>query len=362
MPWRGMAAVALCASGCLLGSAAAQSTDRDAQWSDAAIRASRRELPGPASSPTRGQPAADLLAVADRGSGQVSVLDASDLMVLHRFMPRQPVVGQPKIAADGRYAFVLSKDGWLTQYDLWNGAMLVAEVRAGLMPRDFAVSADGRWILVGNASPHALALFDARLNLVRSFPARTLDSKASSAVASVHDAAPRKSFMIGFEELAQLWEISYDPQAEPIFDGLVHDYRMGEAIATAGFLGARRVPLDQPARIMGFDSAHRHVLATRRGIAVDAGEALDVINLDVRRRLTTLSVRPAASPQATTAFTGRGRPLLAVLDPIPHPLPIPRRGRYGGSRRAARHPSSYRELPCGSPTASRSTRRATSSW
>jgi hypothetical protein len=314
--WGALAAVALCATSWLLGSAAAQGTAGEAQWSDSAIRASRREMPAPAGSPTRSQPAADVLAVADGDSGQVTVVNASNLALLHQFAARQPVLGQPRLTADDRYALVLSQNGWLTQYDLWSGATPVAEVRAGLVARDFAVSADGRWILVGNASPHSLALFDARLNLVRSYPARTLDGSASSPVGSVHDAPARKSFVVAFETMAQLWELSYDPKAEPIFDGLVHDYRMGEAIATAGFLGARRVPLEQPIAVVGFDSAQRHVLATRRenaGAAHDAGGAVDVINLDVRRRLNTLDFQPASSAQAATSLTQRGRPLLAVV-------------------------------------------------
>lgn len=279
-------AVALVAAGCLFGWAAAQDV--------------------------QGAPP-DVMAVVEGESGRVSVLDGGKLELLRRLLPRQPLLGEPKVTPDGRYAIVASRDGWLAQYDLADGS-LVAQVRAGLSLRDFAISADGRWILAGNVEPQSLSLFDARLNLVRTYPSRTLDGKLSSAVSSVHDIAPRKSFLVAFEAMAQLWEISYDPTAAPIFDGLVHDYRMGEAIATAGFLGVRRIPLDEPVAVVGFDAPRRHVLVTRRGPAGagPAAEATEIVNLDIRRRITTLPLRAAPSPHALTSFAQGGRPLLAV--------------------------------------------------
>ncbi len=51
-------------------------------------------------------------------------------------------------------------------------------------------------------------------------------------MAEVHYVGARRSFVIVFEPLAELWELSTDPQAAPIFDGLVHDYHQGEAIAS----------------------------------------------------------------------------------------------------------------------------------
>ena len=109
-----------------------------------------------------------------------------------------------------------------------------------------AVSGDGRWVMAANDLPHTLAPFDADLNLVKTYAATTLDGKASSRVSAVYDAAPRQSFVVALKDMAELWEISYNPKAEPIFDGYVHDYKMGEAIAKPGFLGVKRTQLDEP--------------------------------------------------------------------------------------------------------------------
>jgi hypothetical protein len=86
----------------------------------------------------------------------------------------------------------------------------------------------------------------------------------ASRVSAVYDATPRRSFVVALKDMPELWEISYDPKAEPIYDGLVHDYKMGEAIAKPGFQGVRRTPLDEPLDDFFFDQSYRHVLGATR--------------------------------------------------------------------------------------------------
>ncbi len=89
-------------------------------------------------------------------------------------------------------------------------------------------------------------------------------AKQTSRVSAVYDATPRNSFVVALKDIPELWEISYNPKAEPIFDGLVHDYKMGEAIAKPGFLGVRRTPLDEPLDDFFFDQSYRNVLGATR--------------------------------------------------------------------------------------------------
>jgi WD40 repeat protein len=163
----------------------------------------------------------------------VSVLDGDRFEVIHRFASRYALHGGPKFTPDGRYVFFGSRDGWITKYDLWNLAV-VAEVRAGLNMRNVAVSGDGRWVMAANYLPRTVVLFDADLKLVKRYDATTLDGKTASRVSAVYDAAPRQSFVVALKDIPEVWEISYDPKAAPIYDGLVHDYKMGEAIAKPG--------------------------------------------------------------------------------------------------------------------------------
>lgn len=162
----------------------------------------------------------NLFVVVEGGDHHVSLVDGDRFEPIHRFASRFALHGGPKFTPDGRFVYFGSRDGWITKYDLWNLTM-VAEVRAGLNMRNVAVSGNGRWVMAANYLPKTLTLFDANLNLVRSYDVRTLDGKVASRVSAVYDATPRHSFVVALKDIPELWEISYDPKASPIFDGVV---------------------------------------------------------------------------------------------------------------------------------------------
>lgn len=282
------------------------------RWSEAQIRASRTEVEGAAALPARPAWKADPLnvfLVVEGGDHHVSVLDGDRFEVMHRFASRFALHGGPKFSPEGRFVYFGSRDGWITKYDLWN-LRVVAEVRAGLNMRNVAVSGDGKWVMAANYLPHTLALFDADLKLQRVYDATTLDGKASSRVSAVYDAQPRRSFVVALKDIPELWEISYDPKAEPIHDGLVHDYKMGEAIAKPGFLGVRRTPLDEPLDDFFFDQSYRHVLGATRPKS-DGSPSAQVVNLDIRRRIAALPLAGMPHLGSGITFAWNGTTVLA---------------------------------------------------
>ena len=282
-------------------------------WDDADILGSRIETPGardlPAHPVWRADPM-NLFVVVEGGDHHVSLVDGDRFEVIHRFATRYALHGGPKFSPDGRYVYLGSRDGWITKYDLWNLSP-VAEVRAGLNMRNVAVSADGRWVMAGNTLPHTLALFDSELNLVRTYLAANVAKSATSRVSAVYDAAPRKSFIVALKDLPEIWEISYDPKAEPIQDGLVHDYRMGESIATPGYLGVRRTLLDEPLDDFFFDQAYRNVIGATRPKAGGAATA-QVVNLDIRRRIASLPLPGMPHLGSGITFAWNGTTVLAT--------------------------------------------------
>ncbi|MBV7459771.1 MULTISPECIES: nitrite reductase [unclassified Acidovorax] len=290
------------------------------RWTEDNIRASREFHPAPAGEPATPLWQADpmnLFVVVEGGDHHVSLLDGDRLEVITRFASRFALHGGPKFSPDGRYVYFGSRDGWITKYDLYR-LRVVAEVRAGLNMRNVAVSGDGRWVIAANYLPHTLALFDSELQLVRTYDARTLDGKGSSRVSAVYDAAPRKSFVVALKDIPEIWEISYDPAAAPIHDGLVHDYKMGEAIAKPGYLGVRRTPLDEPLDDFFFDQSYRHVLgATRPKTAAPDGKAAaalataQVVNLDVRRKIADLPIAGMPHLGSGITFAWQGTTVLA---------------------------------------------------
>ncbi|MEN9397927.1 MAG: cytochrome d1, heme region, partial [Pseudomonadota bacterium] len=260
------------------------------RFAEADIRASRIVNHAPGSLPSK--PAAvfkgvdmmNLFIVVETGDHSVTVLDGDRLEPIHRFASRYALHGGPKFTPDGRYVFFASRDGWITKFDIWN-LQVVAEIRAGINTRNVAVSGDGKYLAVANYLPNTLVLLDADLNLLKVLPVKDKDGKVSSRVSAVYDAAPRKSFVAALKDVAEVWEISYNPKAEDILIGMVHDFQYKEGAFVPGFLNPRRSYLSEPLDDFFFTQSYSELMGTSR----EAGKG-QVVNLDVRKKIADLSL------------------------------------------------------------------------
>lgn len=254
----------------------------------------------------------NLFVVVEGGDHHVTLLDGDRFEPIHRFASRFALHGGPKFTPDGRFVFFGSRDGWITKYDLWT-LQVVAEVRAGLNMRNVAVSADGLWVAAANYLPHTVVLFDSNLKHVKTLQAQTLDGKVSSRVSAVYDAAPRGSFVVALKDAPELWEISYNPKVNPIHDGYVHDYKMGEAIAKPGFLNPRRTLLSEPLDDFFFDQSYAHVLGATRPKDTKTREAAtgQVIHLDVRQKIADLQIAGMPHLGSGITFSWQGKTVMA---------------------------------------------------
>ncbi|MBK6568363.1 MAG: cytochrome D1 domain-containing protein [Rhodoferax sp.] len=154
-----------------------------------------------------------------------------------------------------------------------------------------ALSADGCWLAVATDTPPTLWLFDGGLQLKVRHLSTTLDGKHASQINSIKDNRLRKSFIVGQKDIPELWEISYDANAEPIHDGYVHDYRMGESIAKPGFLGIRRTLLEEPLEVIQIESSGVNVLTAPysvEGKQAPGHPLIQVINLNIRRKVAEI--------------------------------------------------------------------------
>lgn len=132
------------------------------------------------------------------------------------------------------------------------------------------------------------------------WPLRDADGRPGLPIA-VCQLQPRQSLVVVVAGWHELWEISTDPAAPPIFDGLVHDYRMGEAIARPGYLGLRRIRLVQPWLAVWADGRVPWLLGAEAGVDSDVA----VLHLDVRRVVGRL---PVAAGGGWPAIAGRRFP------------------------------------------------------
>lgn len=258
-------------------------------WSEADIRASRVEHFPPGSLPDARQGAVakadpmNLFIVVEAGDHHVSVLDGDRMERIHRFQSRYALHGGPKFSPDGRYVYFASRDGWISKFDIWN-LQVVSEVRAGINTRNAAVSADGRYVAVANYLPGSLVLFDADLRLLRVIDGSNFKGDARSRISAVYDAAPRRSFVAALKDIPELWEISYDPAAQDIATGFVHDFKYKEGAFIPGFLNPRRSALEHVLDDFFFTPDYSEVLGTSR-----EGRG-QVVNLDARRKIAELDL------------------------------------------------------------------------
>jgi DNA-binding beta-propeller fold protein YncE/cytochrome c553 len=248
----------------------------------------------------------NLFVVVEAGDHHATILDGDRLEPLKRFATRYALHGGPKFSPDGRYVYFASRDGWISKYDLWNLTM-VAEARAGISTRNAAVSSDGRYVAVGNYLPHTLVILDARdLSLVRVLEVTGRDAKTSR-VSAVYDAGPRRSFVAALKDIPEIWEVSYDPKAEPVYEGMVHDYQLKEGIASPGQFTPRRTPLSEILDDFFLDQSYAYVI----GAARDRGKG-QVVNLDVRRKIADVPLPGLPHLGSGITWEWEGRVVMAT--------------------------------------------------
>ena len=246
----------------------------------------------------------NLFVVVETGDHHASILDGDKFEVIQRFPTRYALHGGPKFSPDGRYVYFASRDGWIAKYDIWN-LKLVAEVRAGINTRNMAVSSDGRTAMVANYYPNTLVALDTRdLSPIRVIEVKD-DQGKSSRVSAVYDAAPRHSFVAALKDIPEVWEMSYDEHAPPVYPGLVHDYKMAEGLALPGPFAPRRIRLDDFLDDFFFDSNYDHLIgASREGKG-------QVINLNIGRKIASVDLPGMPHLGSGISWNYQGHPVLA---------------------------------------------------
>ncbi|WP_229582975.1 nitrite reductase [Paracoccus sp. S-4012] len=257
------------------------------EWTEADIAASREMAPdyAPAQAPVFDADPLNITLVVETGDHHVSVLDGDTFDVLDRFPTPYAVHGGPKFSPDGRYVFIMSRDGWVQKYDIWS-LKEIGRVRAGLNSRNIAMSEDGQWLAVANYLPQTLTILSTEtLEPVKVMPVVARDGTPSR-VSAVYQAPQRKSFILALKDAPEIWEVTTDPEGGPFHDGFVHSYEKGmeESVgAQKGLFARRRIVVEEPLDDFFFDPDYRHLIGTNR-----EGTKGVVVNLIVGREIAEL--------------------------------------------------------------------------
>jgi cytochrome c553 len=279
-------------------------------WTTAEIAATRvLQAAPPSDRPRYDADPLNLFVVVEAGDHHVTILDGDRLEPIHRFKSRFALHGGPKFTGDGRYVFFASRDGWVTKFDLWS-LEVQAEVRAGLNTRNIALSRDGRHLAVANYLPATLVLLSADdLSVEKVLDVRDRNGRPSR-VSAVYQAAPRRSFIAALKDVAEVWEISTDPDAPATYPGFVHSHEKGmiEALPSAqGPFAVRRIELDEPLDDFFFDQPYRHLLGSSRD-----GTSAVVVNLNVGRAIARIDMAGLPHLGAGISWQMQGRTVMAT--------------------------------------------------
>ncbi len=202
--------------------------------------------------------------VVEGGDHHVTVLDGDKFEPITRFKSRHSLHGGPKYTSDGRYVYFASRDGWITKYDMYR-LKVVAEVRAGINARNAAVSADNRYVLVGNYLPHNVVLLDANdLSLIKVIPAVDSDG-TTSRVSAIYTARPRNSFMIAMKDIKEIWELNYADNPPAGFgSNWSHDYRKESGDAIKEQYPIRKLKTKNFMDDFFFDQSYERIISSSR--------------------------------------------------------------------------------------------------
>ena len=246
----------------------------DPVWREAEIAASLEPNPDykPADKPQFDADPLNLFIVVETGDHHATLLDGDKFEPITRFPTRYALHGGPKYTSDGRYVFFMSRDGWITKYDIWS-MQVVAEVRGGINSRNIALSSDNRHVALANYLPHTLVILSADdLSVERIFDVADSGGK-SSRVSAVYQARPRASFVVALKDVPEIWEIFYGKN--PPFQGFVHDYRVEGPPAVEDPFPLRRIPVEDNLDDFFFDAGYEHLMgASRSG---DGGQVIDMV-------------------------------------------------------------------------------------
>lgn len=247
--------------------------------------------------------------VVETGDHHVSVLDGDSFTVLDRFATPYAVHGGPKFTLDGRFVFIMSRDGWVQKYDIWS-LQEVGRVRAGLNSRNIALSHDGKWLAVANYLPNTLTILSAADLAV----AKVIDVKARdgtpSRVSAVYQAPRRKSFILALKDAPEIWEVATFAEAGPYHDGFVHSHEAGmeESLAAErGLFARRRIAITAPLDDFFFTPDYRNLIGSNR-----EGNKGVVVNLDVGREIAELALPGMPHLGSGITWVSQGRRVMAT--------------------------------------------------
>ena len=240
-----------------------------------------------------------------------SIIDFKQSKIIHRFRSPHILQNDPKFSPNRRFAYLTSSDGWISKFDMLS-LKVASTVRVGIQTRNLAVSADGRFLVAANEQPKSLVILNAsNLEPIKLIEIPSLNGK-SSRVGSIFTADKRQSFIVALKDQGEIWEIFYKDNPLPVYNGLMHDFRLGEGLAKQ----QGRFPISQ-IKVNGCSDECLDNLVfypASDSLIISNGKQLQVLQMDARRKIAEMDLADNPNLGFSVIWNENSIPLLATAN------------------------------------------------
>ncbi len=226
--------------------------------------------------------------IVEGGTGSVHFMDGDSFRLLGK-VKVGAIHGGPKFGRKLRYAFAVSRGGWVIKYDLVD-LREVGRIRGGISTRNIAVSSNGRYLAQANLLPRNLVIIDT----FTMKPRRIIEP--GGIVGAVYDLRTRGEFVVSLRDRAEVLVIDDDT------------------------LDVSKIRIDQPFTDFFIDPQERYLVGTSRGSShfsvVDMDGGAVVATVDTEGGMPHLASAAIWHDDSGTyaAFPHIGRPLITVIE------------------------------------------------
>jgi len=181
--------------------------------------------------------------IVEGGRGTVHFMDGNSFQLLGAVQVGA-IHGGPKFGRDLRYAYAVSRGGWIVKYDLVDFRE-IGRIRGGISTRNIAVSSNNKYIAQVNLLPRNIVIIDA----FTMKPKEIIDPGATPG--AVYDLKSRGIFIVSLKNKPELLVINDET------------------------LKAEGIEIDQPFTDFFIDPSERYLVGTSRG-----SDHFSVVDLD----------------------------------------------------------------------------------
>ena len=226
--------------------------------------------------------------IVEGGKGTVHFMDGDSFQLLGAVQVGA-IHGGPKFGRKLRYAFAVSRGGWIVKYDLIDFRE-VGRIRGGISTRNIAVSSDNNYVAQVNLLPRNIVFIDA----FTMKPKEIVDPGATPG--AVYNLKSKGIFVVSLKDKAEMLVINEKT------------------------LKIKRIKIDQPFTDFFIDPLEKYLIGTSRGS--DHFSVIDIEKSKVVKKVKSLGGMPHLASAAVwrdskgtfAAFPHIGKPEISLIE------------------------------------------------